>query len=134
MCSGVNSSSAETSSSSSTSTNTEDNKVSATDNALALGKDSSFSYSNDFSENVKEAFEELVQLSRDTGIAAMGFAQQAIQSNEKNVETMAARATTAEETATLKDQIIFKQLIPYIGVALLLWVFSFGNTKGGKRK
>jgi len=110
------------SSSNSTSSNSEDNKVTATDNAIALGKDSNFSYQDQFPDNVKEAFSELVQLAGDAGLAAIGFANQAINTNKDTLELVAARAKQAEDAENLKDGVLIKDIFPM----LVLGVLGFG--------
>lgn len=110
------------SSSNSTSSTSEDNKVSATDNAIALGKDSNFSYQDQFPDNVKEAFSELVALAGDAGLAAIGFANSAINANKDTLALVAARAKQAEDAENLKDGVLVKDIFPM----LILGVLGFG--------
>ena len=121
------------SSSNTTSTTTQDNKVSATDNAIALGNQASFQYTDQFSDNVRTAFEEILQLARDVGQTAIEFANKAVETNEKAVEQVAQRAQNAEENANLKDQIIVKNLIPYIGIALIALSLTISGGKAKKK-
>lgn len=120
------------SSTNTTSTTTQDNKVSATDSAIALGNEAQFSYSDQFPDNVKEAFNELVGLVRDAGQAAQDFASKAIQANESSVQKVQETSQAAIDAVNLKDQALLKSLIPYVGIASIIFAFSF--VKGGKKK
>lgn len=121
-------------SSNSTSSNSEDNKVSATDNAIALGKDSSFSYVDEFSDNVKDSYNELVQLAKDAGIAAIGFANTAIETNQDTLELIATRAKQAEDAENLKDGVLIKDIFPMLVIGVLGFgaIFAYKNVKGKK--
>lgn len=118
----------ESSSSSSTSTTTQDNKVSATDNAIALGNESQFTYTDQFSDNVKSAYLELLNLAREVGQTAIGFAQEAVKANENAVKTVTDNSQKTQELLALKDQSILKDSIPYIGIAaMVFFIFSGGK-------
>lgn len=121
-------------SSNSTSSNSEDNKVSATDNAIALGKDSEFSYHDEFSDNVKDAFSDLVMLAGDAGIAALGFANAAINANEGALDLVATRAKQAEDAENLEDGILIRDIMPMLILGVLGFgaIFAYTSVKGKK--
>lgn len=118
-------------SSNSTSSNSEDNKVTATDNAIALGKDSNFSYIEEFPDNVRESFSELVQLAADAGLTAIGFANQAIKSNSDALDLVATRAKQAEDAENLKDGVLIKDIFPMLVLGVLGFgaIFAFKSMK-----
>jgi hypothetical protein len=120
------------SSSNTTQTTTQDNKVSATDNAVALGNEAVLNYTDQFSPEVRAAFADLVGLVRDAGIVATGFASQAVQSNEAAMDRLADQAKASVDAAALQKETILKSLIPYAGIALIISVFAFSK-KGKKR-
>ena len=121
--------SSSSSSTNTTSTTTQDNKVSATDSAIALGNSSSFVYTDEFNDNVAKAVDSLIGLARDAGLVASSFATKAIQSNEKALEAVAQNGQRSQEISTLKDGVVFKDAIPYIAVTfIVLGLFSgFGR-------
>lgn len=113
-----------------TSTTTQDNKVSATDNAVALGNEAVLNYTEQFPDNVKEAFDELVGLARDAGLTAIGFAKEAISANQKSVDAVQTTSKNAIDAANLKDAALLKSSIPYIAaVAVAYFIF----TRKGKK-
>lgn len=115
----------------STSSNSEDNKVSATDNAIALGKDSQFSYVEEFPDNVKAAFTELIDLAKDAGLTAIGFANEAIKANSDSLQLVADRAKRAEEVENLKDGVLVKDIFPMLVVGVLGFaaIFAYKSMK-----
>lgn len=128
MPSGKSSSSSENT----TSTTTQDNKVSATDNAVALGNEASLTYTDQFSDNVKAAFEELVGLARDAGIVAAEFAQKSIAANQDAINKVADQSKQSVDAANLQGSTILKSFVPYAGVALVVLTFALAQKKGKK--
>ena len=128
MCGG---SKGESSSSNSTSTTTQDNKTSATDNAVALGNAATLNYTDQFSPEVLTAFEQLVGLAKDALTGAKDFASQSVLVNESAMNKVADQAQASVAAATLQKETILKSLIPYAGVALIVSVFVF--SKKGKK-
>jgi hypothetical protein len=120
------------SSSNTTSTTTQDQKVSATDNAVALGPYATLEYVDQFSPEVRAAFADLVGLVRDAGIVATSFASKAVESNEAAMDRLADQAKASVDAASLQKETILKSLIPYAGIALIISVFAF--SKKGKKK
>lgn len=122
------------SSSNSTSSTTQDNKVSATDNAIALGTSSQFSYQDQFPDNVREAFSELVNLAGDAGLAAIAFANQAINANKDTLSLVATRAKQAEDAENLKDGVLIKDIFPMLVLGVLGFgaIFAFKTMKRKK--
>ncbi len=115
----------------STSSNSEDNKVSATDNAIALGKDSQFSYVEEFPDNVKAAFTELIDLAKDAGLTAIGFANEAIKANSDSLQLVATRAKQAEDAENLKEGVLVKDIFPMLVVGVLGFgaIFAYKSMK-----
>lgn len=122
------------SSSNSTSSTSEDNKVSATDNAIALGKDSQFSYVDEFSDNVAKAFSDLVDLVRDGGSVAVDAVNNAVSSNERAMQLIAERAKQAEDAENLKDGVLIKDIFPMLVLGVLGFgaIFAFKTMKRKK--
>ena len=112
---------------------TEDNKVSATDNAIALGNEAQFTYTDEFSDNVKQSFNELVALMRDTGKIATEFAEKAIATNEAALKTVAENAQKSEELAKLQDSVLFQKFLPYAGVSVVLLILVSGSRRKGAK-
>lgn len=121
------------SSSNSTSSVTEDNKVAAQDNAIALGNEAVFNYTDEFPPEVVQAFKDVLQFAKDTVTGAAGFAEKAISINEKAVQTVADSAQRSQELSQLKDSVLFQKFLPYAGVGALLLILVSGVKKGGKK-
>lgn len=128
MCGGSKSSSSSTNT---TQTTTQDQKVSATDSAIALGQGAALNYTEQFPDNVAAAFGELIQFARDSGEVAINFAKTAISNNQAAMQTVADQANKSVDAATLQKETILKNFIPYAGVALIVFVFAF--SKKGKK-
>ena len=120
------------SSTNTTQTTTQDNRVAASDSAIALGNGATFNYTDQFSPEVRAAFDELVGLARDAGVVATGFAEKAIQSNEKALDSVTATVQKAQDLNTLQDGVIFKQALPYVAVTLI--VLGLASAYGRRKK
>jgi len=128
MC---NSNESDSESSNSTSTTTQDQKVSATDSAIALGQGATLNYTDQMSDNVLAAVKELIQLTRDAGETAYNFATNSISTSKDAMEKVSEQAAQSVDAATLQKEQILKNFIPYAGVALIVFVFAF--SKKGKK-
>lgn len=117
-------SSSESSSSSSTEQTNEDNKVTATDGSIALAKDASFSYVNQLGPEAQKVVEQAFNLAKEAGLVALGLHEQTVQFQNAALEAAASRAERAEEIENLKDQIVFKDILPWLvgGVVALGFV------------
>lgn len=108
-----------------TQTTTEDNKVSATDNAIALGNSATLNYTENLPDNAVQVFNELVGLAKDAGLVAIGFAKEAISANQKSVDAVQNTSKNAIDAANLKDAALLKSSIPYIAaIAIAFFIFS----------
>lgn len=120
-------------SSNSTSTTTQDNKVSATDSAIALGTNAQFNYSDQFSDNVKSAFSDLITLAENAGLTAIGFANNAIQANQNAVKNAQDTAARSQDLNALGSGVLVKDIVPM----LIIGALGFGAIaifKGMKAK
>ncbi len=125
-------SSSDNQSSADTTQTSEDNKVTATDGGVALGKEAQLSYINQLGPEAKEVIEDAFKLAREAGLVALGLHQQTVEFQEKALEHAAARAERAEEIENLKDQIIFKDVLPWLVGGVVL--FGMINVSGGRKR
>jgi len=107
-------SSSESSSSSSTTQTSEDNKVTATEGGVALGKDAELSYINQLGPEAQEVIRDAFELAREAGAVALGLHQQSIEFQDAALQAASDRAERAEEIENLKDNIIFKDVLPWL--------------------
>lgn len=108
-----------------TQTTTEDNKVSATDNAIALGNSATLNYTENLPDNAVQVFNELVGLAKDAGLVAIGFAKEAISANQKSVDAVQNTSKNAIDAANLKDAALLKSAIPYIAaISIAFFIFT----------
>lgn len=121
--------SSKSSSSNTTQTTSQDNRVAADNNAVALGNGASLSYLDQFNDQVKDAFLALIGLARDAGTVAAGFASNAIKANEDALSKVTDTQQKANDLNTLGSGTLFKDLFPIAGVVL---VFIFGISFLGK--
>lgn len=125
-------SSSSSSSNTSTSTVSQDNRVAADSGGVALGQQATLDINNSFSDNVKQAFSELVGLAQEAGQQAVNFSQAAIQANENAANQVAAQAQVSVDAANQGNAVLIKQLAPYIVVAVIgvfFIVYYFGKAK-----
>jgi hypothetical protein len=115
-----------------TSSVTEDNKVAAQDNAVALGNEAVLNYTDQFSPEVAGAFRQLVDLASASLEGAKDFAQKSLSANQSALDSVASTAQKAQDIANLKDSVIFQKFLPYIGVGAVLLILLTGLKKGGK--
>lgn len=113
-------SNSDTDSNTNTSSTTEqkDQRVSATDNAVALGAGATLSANDEFSDNVKEAFDELIKLTRDVGMVAIGFAEKAQGVTESALGTVANRAEKSEEIENA-DKVFLLRALSIAGIGVI---------------
>lgn len=140
-------SSSNTSSSSETLNVNEDNRNIAEAGAIALGKDASLNFTNQFGAEVQSAFKDLIDLARDAGTGSFDVVKEALQTSSdsiaKSVEKVTgnsqeaissinqafARSQDAVERAQKGDATIFTDLFPFvalgvIGLTVLVIVFK----------
>ena len=108
----------------------EDNRVVVSDEGVGIGKlelvDSSYSYVQEFSPHVAEAFAGLIELSASAGEVAMGSVEQSIKATERtSAEFMRGLTDIQTGTAALT------RLIPYalIGIGGLVLIMIFGQKR-----
>lgn len=124
-------SSSESSSSSSTEQTSEDNKVTATEGGVALGKDAQLSYVNQLGPEAQKVIQDAFNLAKDAGLVALGLHQQTVEFQNQALEAASSRAERAEEIENLKDSIIFKDVVPWLTGGVVL--FGLIQVMGGKK-
>ncbi len=114
-------SSSKSATSSSTSNLSQDNRAVASDNATILGQNASLMISNEFGDNVLNAFKETLGLVRDAGRAVVDTTEQVSKSSQNTVDAI----TTALERQQKGTTTTFTDMIPLILVAVVgIFVFS----------
>jgi uncharacterized membrane protein YraQ (UPF0718 family) len=119
------------SSSSSTEQTNEDNKVTATEGGVALGKDAQLSYVNQLGPEAAKVVEDAFKLAKEAGLVALGLHQQTVEFQNQALEAASQRATRAEEVENFKDTIIFKDVLPWLVGGTV--IFGLINVMGGKK-
>lgn len=124
-------SSSGSSSSSSTEQTSEDNKVTATDGGVALGKDAQLSYINQLGPEAKAVVERAFELAENAGLVALGLHQQTVDFQNDALQAASERAKRAEEVENLKDTVIFKDVLPWLvgGVVVVGLIQTIGRKK-----
>jgi len=102
--------------SSTTTTEQKDQRVTATDSAIALGAGAQLSVTDQFSDNVLDAFNKIVSLAESAGVTAIGFAKDAQKATETALEKVSERAAQSEEIENANR----------IALVRIVTVFAFG--------
>lgn len=113
-------SSSSSSSSAETKSVQEDNRVVGEGNATVLGKNAIIN--NEFSDNVANAFTELISLAREAGSAIVDTSMRAVTSNEKALDTVATVQSDVN-----KESNAYTDMIPIfiIGAVALFGIIAF---------
>ena len=126
--------SSSSSSASTTQTVNEDNRAAADNGGIALAKGAQLIQTDEFSDNVAKAFNQLIDLARDAGSVALDAQTSAMQNAMQNAEDalnkvvqQSSNALTAVsqrlETQESGDDAIYTKIFPYIaviGVAVII--------------
>lgn len=111
-------------SSSSTSTTTQqvDDRVTAEGQGIAVGGSGQLIVTDEFSDNVLDAFNNILDLAKNAGIVATGFAQNAQKVTETALEKVTERAEQTEEMQNANAAILVKVvwIVGGIGIAYVL--------------
>jgi len=100
---------------SSTSTQQEDNRVIATEGGVALSKGATLNFSNEFSSEVQEAFNSIVDLARDTGTAAKDIALKSIANSSATVSEI----STVRREANSGQSEVLERIAPFVAVGFV---------------
>lgn len=109
-------------SSSSTANINEDNRQAVDNQSVALGKDATLMISNNFDDNVRGAFSDLVSLVRDAGQVVVSTSKNANENTQSTVNAV----TAALQNEKLGTASVFQNMVPLLlGAAVLIFLFGF---------
>ena len=121
-------SSSKSDTSSTTQSTSEDNRVAGDNGALVLGKNAGVQINDQFSDNVLKAFQDTIQLVRDTGKNAIDSTQQVTAATQQTLSAV----TTALERQQNGSTTTFTDMIPLIlisVVAVIIFGMIFNKSK-----
>jgi adenine-specific DNA methylase len=122
---------ASSSSSTSSSTTQVDDRVTAADQAVAVGGNGQLIVTDEFNDNVKDAFLRVVELVENAGIVATGFAEKSIGATEKALQAVAERATISESRENA-NAVTVTRLAMFAGIAGVAFIVLNSKTDFSK--
>jgi len=123
--------SSKSSSDSTTQSTSEDNRVAGDNGAIVLGKDAVFSSQNYFSDNVKDAFSQLVQLVEKAGEVVVKTSDQAQQNALNSVNAVTTAIQNDKQGTSTTESTIVKYIPLIIGAVVLIFVVTLIFRKKG---
>ncbi len=133
--------SSSSSSASTTQSVNEDNRAAADNGGIALGKNATLIQTDEFSDNVAKAFNDLISLAKDAGSVAVEAQTAAMQNAEAALNKLAQQSSDALtavsqrlETQEAGEDSIYTKIFPYIvvvavAVIIAIAVMSFRRNK-----
>jgi len=114
-------------SSSSSSTQQIDDRVTAADQAIAVGGSGQLNVTDEFSDNVLDAFNNILDLAKNAGVVATGFATEAQKATENAMNKVTERASQSEEIQN-SNAVILRNVVYFVGGLGLLFVLLNSKT------